>query len=188
VAGQAEQVTFREMLTIATTNRAAEVARGIWELTQGYLFFAAAPLMRAQLDSLLRLSYVALSSDGEDVARRVVNDGVQFRDLPARAEPQRTLSDEYLKQWVGQLVPWVPSLYDAGNAYVRLSERIPRPPVCPSDRDGWVEVTLADRSEDWPPEEIGTFLRRAAAVTRGIAEMVHVIATGVLPAYNPPTP
>ena len=78
----------------------------------------AAPLLRMQLDNLVRLSYMARAPSATDVARYVVTGG-EFRKL--RDSEGRHLTDARLLEHAKQFHPWVEPVYQATSGWVHFS-------------------------------------------------------------------
>ena len=78
----------------------------------------AAPLIRMQLDNLVRLSYMCLAPSSTDVARHVLSGG-EFRKL--RDPDGRVLTDARLIRHAREFHPWVPAVYEATSGWVHFS-------------------------------------------------------------------
>ena len=78
----------------------------------------AAPLLRMQLDNLVRMSYMATAPDAGDVARHVLAGG-QFRKLKDREG--KLLTDARLLHHAEQAHAWVAPVYEATSGWVHFS-------------------------------------------------------------------
>ncbi|MGD0808623.1 MAG: hypothetical protein ABSA91_02760 [Acidimicrobiales bacterium] len=98
----------------------------------------AAPLVRMQLDNLVRLSYLATAPSATDVARHLVLGG-EFQRLK---DPQgKFLTDAQLVRHAQDAHPWVSAVYEATSGWVHFS---------PSHI--WAAVRIA-RDGDGPPSD-----------------------------------
>jgi hypothetical protein len=110
----------------------------------------AAPLLRMQIDSLMRISYTARMANSDEIAMYVINGG-EFRRLKD-AEGKR-LIDRRLLEHAAPAHPWIGGVYEATSAWVHLSPEHLRASIPVSD-DGEAEGE-----------------RRGAATFRGVASM-----------------
>lgn len=78
----------------------------------------AAPLIRMELDNLVRLSYMARAPSATDVARHIVLGG-EFRNL--KDSDGKTLTDRKLLEHAKPHHPWVESVYKATSGWVHFS-------------------------------------------------------------------
>ncbi len=83
-------------------------------------FLCAAPLVRMQLDTALRVYALSLVSNREDVAKQLL-DGVPLSKLKD-AKGQK-LRDAYLVDQLSETYAWVKPLYAETSGFVHLSER-----------------------------------------------------------------
>jgi hypothetical protein len=78
----------------------------------------AAPLLRLQLDSLVRVSYLAKAPRVEDVAWHIIR-GEEFRALK---DPEgKALSDARLIEHARPAHPWIDDVYKATSGWVHFS-------------------------------------------------------------------
>jgi hypothetical protein len=78
----------------------------------------AAPLLRMQLDNLVRLSYMATAPSASDVARHLLAGG-QFRML--KDSGGKALTDARLLHQAKDAHPWVAPVYGATSGWVHFS-------------------------------------------------------------------
>jgi hypothetical protein len=78
----------------------------------------AAPLLRMQIDSLVRLSYTAHAPSAQVVAEYVIGGG-EFRNL--KASDGHKLTDRHLVDLAQPFHPWVPDVYSATSGWVHFS-------------------------------------------------------------------
>lgn len=78
----------------------------------------AAPLLRMQLDNLVRLSFMVRAPSASDVARHVVLGG-EFRKL--KDSDGKLLNDARLLEHAKEFHPWVAAVYQATSGWVHFS-------------------------------------------------------------------
>jgi hypothetical protein len=78
----------------------------------------AAPLLRMQIDSLIRLAYIARAPQADVVAHHIF-DGGEFRTL--KDGEGRTLTDSRLLEHAQDVHPWIRSVYQATSGWVHFS-------------------------------------------------------------------
>jgi hypothetical protein len=78
----------------------------------------AAPVLRMQIDSLVRIAYVARAPDADEIARAVL-DGGEFRRF--KDPDGQKLTDRRLIELAKDAHPWVPEVYERTSGWVHLS-------------------------------------------------------------------
>lgn len=81
----------------------------------------AAPLVRFQIDSLVRCAYLCQRADSDHVVVEVLG-GRALRELKDPVSGEK-LTDRYLVELAGALYDWLPPVYAVSNDWVHLSER-----------------------------------------------------------------
>jgi hypothetical protein len=111
---------YIDYLAIPTLNRSLNLMYGFFDLLKARNFIAAAPLVRLQLDNVLRFSAAWYVDDPADFAEKVIQ-GARVRDLQAR-DGQR-MTDRYLLNKVAATHPWVTNVYEQTSGYIHLSDK-----------------------------------------------------------------
>ena len=130
---------LRLLLPLAPDNHGSGACRGVlpprplmwsfaqrsYALVEGFLgafdawnLLVAAPLVRLQIDTLVRLSYAATRPDMDGLANYLLN-GVEFRAM--KDEDGKQLSDFRLVERVQTLHPWLKPVYDTACGWVHFS-------------------------------------------------------------------
>jgi hypothetical protein len=109
-----------DYLAVPTLNRSLNLMYGFFDLVKKRNFVAAAPLVRLQLDNVLRFSATWYVDDPFDFAEKVVQ-GKRVRDL--RARDGEKMTDRYLLNKVAVDHPWVTDVYEQTSGYVHLSDK-----------------------------------------------------------------
>lgn len=105
------------MLTTALS-RSYSLVEGFISAFDRWNFFAAAPLLRMQADTLVRLSYMSRAKDSEKVARDFIS-GVEFRNM--RDPEGKRLVDWRLNELASPFHPWIENIYPATSGWVHFS-------------------------------------------------------------------
>jgi hypothetical protein len=109
-----------DFLAVATLNRSLCLTTGFCTLIKARNFIAAVPLLRLQLDNLMRFSAAWLVDDPHGFAREVVN-GTRIKDLKDRSGER--MHDSYLKKICVKDYPQVSGLYENASDYIHLSNK-----------------------------------------------------------------
>jgi hypothetical protein len=107
-----------DMLVAAFLNRSMGLVRGFCSLI-GDNYICAAPLVRLQLDNLLRLSTIWLVDDLDKLTAHVA-DGKQIDKLKDRHG--KRMRDSYLAQRMDEKVAGVAEVYKSACGYVHFSD------------------------------------------------------------------
>lgn len=113
-----DQMYTVHAVLLAMMQRSYDVCSGFESLVAARNLSSAAPLVRLQLDTLVRASYVLRSPDPDRIASQVVS-GVEFRHM--RDEKGRGLLDGHLVDLAAEHHPWIRDLYRDLSGWVHLS-------------------------------------------------------------------
>lgn len=117
---EAQGIFMLDLLASAVMNRSLNLLLGFCSLIEARNFVAAAPLLRLQLDNVLRLSAAWLVDAPHDFAWQVIR-GTQVRNMSDR--DGQKMHDGYLVQKLAVENPWVPEVYKQTSGYIHLSEK-----------------------------------------------------------------
>lgn len=80
----------------------------------------AAPILRMQIDSLVRLAYIATAPRADEVAAQVLQ-GEEFRHM--KDADGKKLTDARLLQLASSTHPWLQAVYNATSGWVHFSPK-----------------------------------------------------------------
>lgn len=108
------------MLLIGAAKRTVSLGDGFRMLVRARNFPCAAPIVRLQIDTALRLFAGTLVDDSEAFASSVLGDE---RIDKMKDRDGNRLRDAYLLEKLGVLYPWVPDVYRVTSGLVHFSGR-----------------------------------------------------------------
>ncbi|WP_299051452.1 hypothetical protein [uncultured Polaribacter sp.] len=110
---------------ISVLNRTINLNRGYITLVKDNNYIAAAPLVRLNLDSLLRIFASIQSEFNAEIFAKNVRQGVKIRDMNYHKNKNQKLTDTKLVKLIKEIkgFKWVKKIYDAGSGYVHLSNQ-----------------------------------------------------------------
>ena len=109
-----------DLVASAVLHRSLGLIRGFCGAIRDENYLCAAPLVRIQLDNLLRFYAFFLVENPHETALRV------FEGEPLRKQADKNgkkMTDRYLVEKLSQELPWVKSVYDATSGFIHFSER-----------------------------------------------------------------
>jgi hypothetical protein len=107
-----------DLLAIAVLNRSVGLLEGFCDLTEKRNFVSAAPLLRIQLDNLLRFHGAWLIDDPHDFALSIFK-GEKVRDMEDKSGKRMT--DSYLNDKITKAHPQLKDIYEHTSGYIHLS-------------------------------------------------------------------
>jgi len=107
-----------DLLSIAVLNRSVGLLEGFCDLIQKRNFVSAAPLLRIQLDNLLRFHAAWLMDDPHDFALRIFKEE-QVRKIEDR--DGNYMTDRYLVDKISTEYPELKDIYEHTSGYIHLS-------------------------------------------------------------------
>ena len=120
IAADGGSVYPMDLFVGATLNRSLNTLDGFVSLIRARNFVAAAPLVRLQLDTCLRLSAAFLVDEPHQFVLEVIN-GKRIRDMCDQSGKKMT--DRYLCDQLAEEAPWIDSVYKHASGYIHLSNK-----------------------------------------------------------------
>jgi hypothetical protein len=114
------QMYTLDILAIAVLNRSACLLTGFCDLIDHRNFVAAAPLLRLQLDNLLRFHGAWLVEDPHKFSQEVLK-GTHIRNL--RDRDGSLMTDCHLVNKLSEQYPVMKSVYEHTSGYIHLSDK-----------------------------------------------------------------
>jgi len=107
-----------DLVMIAAMARSYSLVDGFISVFDSWNPIVAAPLLRMQIDSLVRVAYMATVPNAEAVARHIIG-GEDFRTL--KDAEGKTLRDYRLLEHAAKAHPWIAAVYEATSGWVHFS-------------------------------------------------------------------
>lgn len=133
---------------------------------------ALAPLLRVQLDSLLRLHAFRIVEDPQDLAQHIIK-GKSLRKYKDRNG--KDLFDRHLVNTLKMDLPWVESMYETLSGWVHLSESHIFSVVSEGQEEREIRVGVGSFREDLPE---GLFTEAREALIE-----IHANTANLIEAY-----
>ncbi len=130
-----EELYETDLFFIAVMARSYGLADGFISAFDSWNPAVMAPLVRLQIDSLVRVSYLAKAPKVDDVALYLIGGG-EFRGL--KDADGKNLSDRRLIEHAEEIHPWIDDVYKATSGWIHFS---------PAHISAAVQVT-PDNSDD----------------------------------------
>ena len=114
-----------DMFLIAILNRTVNLNKAFTSLIRDKNFIAAAPLVRINLDSLMRIFAARISDYDINTFALKVMQGDFIKNMKAKGTKDK-LSDTYLVARLSEIedMEWVKNVYAAGNSFVHFGDNI----------------------------------------------------------------
>lgn len=128
-----------DILVFAVLNRSASLIKGVTLLVGHNNLICATPLLRLQLDNLLRLHAAQLVGDPHAFATEVIK-GTRVADIKDRTN--RRMTDRYLVNKLSEDDPRIQKVYEHTSGYVHLSNQHINAALRLKGNDGRFEMKL----------------------------------------------
>jgi hypothetical protein len=161
-----------DALALSVLTRTLSLIRGFQTLVDSNCYTCAAPLVRLQLDSALRLHGVITCRDPHIVAHQVCS-GVALRTI--KHSNGGKMTDKFLQQLLEKSSPWLPEIYSLSSAYVHLSDQHFLHLMMQSTKDesGTRTFAVSDEEEYIPEEHRASLVKAFSAITRSVLDLVE---------------
>jgi len=154
----------------ATLHRSLSLINGFVLMVKNRNFMCALPLLRLQVDSLIRLYSLTLVDDTNPVVSAL------FKGTPLRKVKSRNgerMTDAYLHQQASKLWPWVSKVYQWASQFVHFSAPIVTAPVERIDESSGAFLTcVGNGGREWREDEMLEALNIFDAATRALLGLI----------------
>ena len=160
-----------DLVIVGMIQRSLDVVRGAKECFAVRNLTCAIPLLRLQLDNLMRLAYMATLDNADALALEIMR-GKQLHEL--RDAEGKELTGARLRDYARPTHPWLDELYAETSRLVHFSDRDVFHVVRKSqDKEGWIEVALTVDPERWPLDFAHTVADAFILVTETLLETIE---------------
>jgi hypothetical protein len=169
VAASPGELSMTDLFLIAAVKRSLDLVAAIGLLIEQWNYSAMAPLVRLQVDSLLRLHYLSNAKDREQNIKRVI-DGSSFRQL--KDESGQKLTDARLLELAETDYPWLRAMYEETSKAVHFTVGHMTVPLVFHERPH-VSVDMDVGLSRWTEDRIRECLHGTVIVSSEILRMAN---------------
>ena len=157
-----------DLLVLAALQRSVCLIDGFVTLVRARNLFAAVPLIRLQLDSLMRLHACDIAEDPHEIAMAL------FDDMPIsrlKAKSGRQLTDKFLRTELDAIFEGVSQLYERTSGFVHLSPAHLIFPIQSIENDQRVvNMLIRARGDEWQDDDLASAVGAFTHATRVLFE------------------
>ncbi len=159
-----------DIVIIGVLKRSLDLIDGITSLVERWNFSAAAPLLRLQLDSLLRLVYLATLKNADTVSADIIN-GHSFGNL--KDKEGKKLTDVRLRDYARTVYPWIDDVYKETSKLIHFSEKHCFQPFhCQDEQSRKLEIIIGEGFPNWLEADIDSLLDAMGCITDALLKVV----------------
>lgn len=141
-----------DLVIIAVIQRSLSLIDGFTVMVERRNVLCAAPLLRLQLDSVMRLYACCLVDDPHSIALRLLEGHPLSK---AKSKDGHALTDKYLHGEVSKLYPWASRVYTATSSFVHLSmPHMLAPVTALDDSERSMNIAVGMRGREWKETEM----------------------------------
>ena len=162
----------QDFVVLAVLSRSLALMEGFRLVVENRNLLCAAPLIRLQIDSVMRLYAFSLVEDPKPLLVALLEDKPLNR-LTSREG--NSLTDRYLHQELSKVYPWVDSVYRATSSFIHLSAPHMRAPFTGvKDEFRTIRFELGSGAgRQWTEAELNEAVEAFTAATRALIELSH---------------
>ena len=115
-----DRISYTDLVLLGIIQRSIEINKGFLNLMDQWNLLCAAPLIRLQIDSLLRLAYISSLNNPEEISEKI------FKGEPInriKDNEGNKLSDARLKDYARTSFPWIDEVYKNTSKFIHFSEK-----------------------------------------------------------------
>jgi hypothetical protein len=159
-----------DFVLMGVLERSLDILDAAQVLIERWNFTAAAPLLRMQLDSLLRVNYLSKVGDAEAVSREVFAGTPFYKLKDAKGKP---LTDARLRDYARARYDWIDRVYEATSKLIHLSDRHVFGTVQSiNEENRTVQHVIGVGAPNWPEERLEEFLQVLITTTDALLKTV----------------
>ena len=160
-----------DFVMVAVLKRSLDLLDGISCLTDRWNLAAAAPLLRLQIDSLLKLVYLAHVEFADAVSKAILDEEKPFRKI--KDSDGKFLTDARLRDHATRFYPWLDRVYDETSKLIHLSDRHLLFIIESfDDKTGTLGFFIGTGNQNRPESEIDNFLDVFSCTTDALLKVV----------------
>jgi hypothetical protein len=160
-----------DLIAIGAMKRSLMLTQGFLSMLRAGNYLCAGPLLRMQVDNILRLYAASLFPSGSDTLKAFLDD----RPLSKLKAPDGApLTDKELAVRVGKIYPWLPAVYTTTSGFVHFSRAAIMSAVEELSESGSVRVAVGPKGgRRWKPQERLAAAQAFDEATKAVLQMVY---------------
>ncbi|EIA1497064.1 hypothetical protein P3551_23830 [Vibrio parahaemolyticus] len=163
-----------DFLFLAAVNRSKCNLHAFIHLIKERNYISAAPFLRMQVDSILRLAASTLVDDPHEFANKVLS-GESVSKIKSR--DNQKLQDWYLLKTFSPKFPWMEGVYKNCSGFIHLSEKHIHGIISQNDENGGIGVSIS-HEQAFIPEQ--NYLEAVAAFYESIDSLFNLCRGWIL--------
>jgi len=159
-----------DLAIVGFLKRSIDLIDGIITLINSWNIIGAAPLVRLQLDNLLRLYYLSTLKNSDDIALEILK-GRSFLDM--EDSEGKKITDARLRYYARSQYPWLDKVYEETSKFIHFSDKHYFLTVNSfKEQTGSFELFIGKGAINWPESELNTFLDAVICITDAILKLI----------------
>lgn len=168
-----EDPKYTDFVLLGIIHRSIKINEGFISLIDKWNLLCAAPMIRLQIDTLLRLSYLSTLEDREDISRRIFS-GEPFNNI--KGKDGKNLSDARLRKCATEAFPWINEIYKNASRFIHLSEKhIFASIIKINENDHTVYFDIGGESRNAKEEDITSYYDAMIRINKAILQLINSI-------------
>ena len=161
-----------DLVVLAVMHRSLSLMDGFVLMLEHRNPLCAAPLIRLQIDSIMRLYACCLVDEPHSIALKLL-EGTPLNKIKSR--DGRPLRDAHLREKLSEIYPWVSRVYQKTSEFIHLSRPHMLAPVTAVDEhDTPVEMWVGSLGPQWPERKI---VEAINAFTEATSSLLHLCSS-----------
>jgi hypothetical protein len=158
--------TVSNFVLIGIIKRSIDLVEGFIILLEDWNLICAAPIVRMQIDTLLRLNYLSDLDDPSEVFKSIFS-GKQFNKI--KDKKGKPLTDQHLREYAIEEFPWINDIYENTSKYIHLSGRHIFASICQIDEENHsVCFVVGNKSMHAKEKDLNSYYDVMIQISQGI--------------------
>lgn len=168
-----EDANCTDLVMLGIIHRSIKINEGFISLIDKWNLLCAAPMIRLQIDTLLRLSYLSTLEDREDISRKLLS-GERINNIEGK--DGKKLNDYNLKKYATGTFPWINEIYTNTSKFIHFSEKhILTSIIKINEDDHTVYFAIGSESKNAKEEDLVSYYDVMIRINKGICQLINSI-------------
>jgi hypothetical protein len=164
---------YTDFVLLGIIQRSIEITRGFIALIDDWNLLCAAPLIRLQLDTLLRMAYLSTLENPDEISRKIFS-GERINSVKDRQG--KKLNDARLRDYARKTFPRIDEVYENTSKFIHFSDKHIFTSIWKiNDEDHLVWFAIGAGSRNAKEEDIACYYTIMIQINEGIMQLINSI-------------
>ena len=168
-----DRISYTDFVMLGIIQRSIELTKGILNLMDQWNLLCAAPLIRLQIDTLLRLTYLSSLDDPEEISEKIFK-GERINKI--KDNEGKKLNDARLRDYARKSFHWIDEVYENTSKFIHFSDKhIFTSIIKLNETDRIAYFVIGNGTKNAKEEDIAFYYDVMIQINEGISHLITEI-------------